>query len=70
MGGQGRRDDDKWNGDYEFDDGHGEKQMVIPLNEEMIIPEEEAILMETWDKKEMIVYEQIMTTRLHPVEIS
>jgi hypothetical protein len=29
--------------------------MVIPLNEEMVIQNEEAILMETRDKKEMKV---------------
>jgi len=53
VGGQGRRDDDKWNGDNEFDDGHEEKQTVIPLNEEMVIQKKEAILLETRDKKEM-----------------
>jgi len=44
VGGQEGRDDDKWNGDYDFHDVHEEKQMVIPLNEEMLIQKEEAIL--------------------------
>jgi hypothetical protein len=44
--------------------------MVIPLNEEMVIQREEAMLMEMRDKKERKVNQQRMTTRLHSVAIS
>jgi hypothetical protein len=45
-----RRNDDKWNGDHECDDGYGEKCLVILWGEERVMQKEEAILVKTMCK--------------------